>query len=166
MKLNAIHRHLFVFQRHDLSCLICSQDFQTIWHIFRIYYKRMVSCRINFLFQSVKERICIFNKNLTHLPVHQFLCRYNVSAKYFTDSLMAKTNTKNWYSAGKLPNHFFCDSCGFRISRSRRNEDCLRRHSCDFFYCNLIISYCFNMRMQFSHILIYVIGKRIVIINQ
>ena len=166
MELNAIHRHFFVFQRHNLSCFIGSENLQTVRHAFRIHHKGMVSCRINFLFQSVKQRICILNKDFAHLSVHQFLCRYDFSAEHFPDGLMSKTNTKNRHSAGELPDHFVCDSRGFRISRPRRNDNRLRRHGFYFFYCNLIVSCYFNMRMKFSHILVYVIGKRIIIINQ
>ena len=98
--------------------------------------------------------------------MHQVGSTDNCSAESFTNGLMSQTHAQHRNLAVEVADRLHGDAGIFRVSRSRREDQCLRMQNFDLLNGDLVVADYLNVTVQFTDILIQIIGERIIVINQ
>ena len=166
VELYAIGLSFPMFQCHDLSVLVPCSHFQACRKIRFLCDQRMVSAAGNRLGQSCKNGAGHIQYHLACLAMHQVGSTDNCSAESFTNGLMSQTHAQHRNLAVEVADRLHGDAGIFRVSRSRREDQCLRVQSFDLLNGDLVVADYLNVTVQFTDILIQIIGERIIVINQ
>ena len=165
MELQPISRMLPVCQRHNLTVIVPCSHLQTGRKIGLPCNQRVITAAGYRLGQALKQRTGQIQVNLAGLSVHQHIGADNRSAKGLTDGLMSQANPQNRKSSAECANGFNGHAGILRISRTGRQNQCLRLHFRNFFHGDFIIAHYLNLRIQFSNILIQIVSEGIIVIN-
>jgi len=79
---------------------------------------------------------------------------------------MSQTHAQHRNLAVEVADRLHGDAGIFRVSRSRREDQCLRVQNFDLLNGDLVVADYLNVTVQFTDILIQIIGERIIVINQ
>lgn len=91
-------------------------------------------------------------------------CSYYLGAKYLTDGLMAKTDTKYWQAASKVLYCTEADAGFIGGAGTRRQHQVIWREPCYPGAINLVIANHLYPLAQFNKVPSQVVGKRVIVI--
>ncbi|MPN19700.1 hypothetical protein SDC9_167072 [bioreactor metagenome] len=96
----------------------------------------------------------------------QRFCADDIPAIGISDSLMPETDPQQRHFAGKLPDHIDANPGIFRYTRSWGKDDAVQIHRLHLIQRQGIIAHDQHIRIDFTDVLVEVIRKGIIIIDQ
>ena len=166
MKLQAIDGEFSVLNCHDLAVIGLRGDLQAVRHGLRIGREGMISCNGGLCGQSAEHPCACIKRDRGLLAVHELLCVDDRRAVCGTDRLMSEADAENRDLAAELLYDFDDDACILRTPRAGGEDDLRRGELFDLRNGHLIIPDDFDLICEFAEILIEIIGKAVIIINQ
>src|SRR5262249_38110257 len=165
VKLNSFNGQFSMAHRHDDSIGGTGAHVQLSREALGINDQRMVANGGQRIFYATINGVPLKSK-FTKFDVHDGRGANDLSAKRGTDALMAEANSENrcfFSEAG----YYFAGNAGLpRSAGSGRNDDLFRFHCCDLFNGNLVVEKYSRLGAKLAQIVVEVIGKGIVVIDQ
>ena len=166
MELDAVNGIDLVLYRHDLAVLCRRGNAQTVGDGIGIGGKRMVARNEGGLGTAAEQRTGGVEMNLALLAVHELLCIGDRRAVHGTDRLMTETYAEDRDLYAELSDDLDDVAGVLRSARSRREDDTVGRQRADLFYRKFIVADDPDVGIDLSDVLVKVVGKAVVIVDQ
>ena len=163
MELHSLDIILLMPDTHNCAIRQLCGNLQTIRQTFPLDDQGMIASNLNALRKPCIETFSHMLE-LRYLAMDDFPGPHDFCTKYLADCLMTKTDAEDWQLTLHPLDQFFRDACILRYARTWREHDSFIVPLLDLLWCDLIVADDFNLSAQLCKYLIYIIGKRIIII--
>src|SRR5579883_1757784 len=165
MKLHALDRVGAVAQSHNQAIGCFSGNLQLCWQRLAFNDQAVIAISLERRREAAQDSLTVMI-NQRRFSMHRRGRANDPSAVDLTDSLVAQADAQQGDTGSEMPDDCAGEAGLVGCARARRDHDTLRLHLLNSLQRYLIVATHLNLRAQFSKVLVEIVRKAIVVIDE
>src|SRR6266850_5916454 len=151
-------------QSHDFPLGSFGGDLKTGRQSLSLHDQRMVACSVKGIGQLMEDRFPVV-PDLRRFAMHQPFSSNDITAKCYSQRLMAEADAQKWKTPAKMPDGLDRHARFYRCAGSRRNDDAAGLQRFDLIDRNFVVAEYPNVFTQLPEVLHQVIGEGVIVVD-